>query len=552
VTPEQLSSTVRAALANAIAAGELSLPDGIPSTVTIERPRNRAHGDYATNVALQLAKKAGTNPRALAELLASRLRQHPGIDQVDIAGPGFLNITLAAGAQGELARTIVEAGEEYGRSDALARTRINVEFISANPTGPLHLGHVRWAAVGDAIARVLAAAGADVAREFYINDRGLQMDLFGASIMAHAHGEDVPADGYHGEYVADLAIKIVAEHPEILDLPRDEQLAAFREEGYRLQLGEQHRDLEEFRTTFDVWYSERSLHESGQVEHGIEVLRKQGHLYEADGALWMRTTDFGDDKDRVVVRSNGDYSYFASDTAYYVDKRERGFDVCIYLLGADHHGYVGRLKAMAACAGDDPNVNIEVPIGQLVKIVKGGEEVRLSKRAGTMVTLGDVVELAGVDPLRYTLSRYPADSPLTVDIEQITRQTSENPVFYVQYAHARLASIVRNAAEMGIDRGELQPELLAHERESLLLGALGEFPRVVATAAELREPHRVARYLEDLAGTFHKFYEQCQVLPKGDQETTGVHWARLWLVEATRTVLANGLGLLGVSAPERM
>ncbi|HEX6232492.1 MAG TPA: arginine--tRNA ligase [Jiangellaceae bacterium] len=552
MTPEQLSSTVRAALTDAIAAGELTLPDGVPSTVTIERPRNRAHGDYATNVALQLAKKAGTNPRALAELLASHLRQNPGIEQVDIAGPGFLNITLAASAQGELARTIVEAGEAYGRSDTLAGTRINVEFISANPTGPLHLGHVRWAAVGDAIARVLAAAGAEVTREFYINDRGVQMDLFGASLMARANGEEVPADGYHGEYVADLANEIVAARPGILDQPRDQQLAAFREEGYRLQLAEQQRDLEEFRTTFDVWYSERSLHESGKVEHGVEVLRKQGHVYEADGALWMRTTDFGDDKDRVVVRSNGDYSYFASDTAYYVDKRERGFNVCIYLLGADHHGYVGRLKAMAACAGDDPDVNIEVPIGQLVKIVKGGQEVRLSKRAGTMVTLGDVVELAGVDPLRYTLSRYPAESPLTVDIEQITRQSSDNPVFYVQYAHARLASILRNAAEMGVDKGELQPELFTHERESLLLGALGEFPRVVATAAELREPHRVARYLENLAGTFHKFYEQCQVLPKGDEETTGVHRARLWLVDATRTVLANGLGLLGVSAPERM
>lgn len=544
--------TVRAALTDAVEAGEISLPDGVPSTVTIERPRNRAHGDYATNVALQLAKKAGTNPRALAELLAARLRLDPGIDTVDIAGPGFLNITLAAGAQGELARTIVEAGDAYGRSDTLAGTRINVEFISANPTGPLHLGHVRWAAVGDAIARVLTAAGADVTREFYINDRGVQMDLFGASIMARANGEEVPQEGYHGEYVAELAKKIVAEHPEILDLPRDEQLAAFREEGYRLQLAEQQQELEQFRTKFDVWSTERSLHESGKVEHAIEVLRKEGHLYEADGALWMRTTDFGDDKDRVVVRSNGDYSYFASDTAYYVDKRERGFDICIYLLGADHHGYIGRLRAMAACTGDDPDFNIEVPIGQLVKIVKGGEEVKLSKRAGTMVTLADVVGLAGVDPLRYTLSRYPADSPLTVDIEQITRQASDNPVFYVQYAHARLASILRNATELGIDKGELEPELLTHEWESLLLGALGEFPRVVATAAELREPHRVARYLEDLAGTFHKFYEQCQVLPKGDKETTGVHRARLWLVDATRTVLANGLGLLGVSAPERM
>lgn len=552
MTPEQLSAAVREALTAAVDAGEVSLPDGVPAAVTVERPRHREHGDYATNIALQLAKKAGLAPRALAEVLAARLAKDPGVETAEVAGPGFINITLAPAAQGELARTIVEAGERYGRSDTLAGSRINVEFISANPTGPLHLGHVRWAALGDAIARVLAAAGADVTREFYINDRGVQMDLFGASLMARAHGEDVPENGYHGEDVIELAKRIVAARPDILDLPEDEQRVAFREEGYRLQLGEQRRELDAFRVRFDVWYSERSLHDEGKVEHGLDVLRSKGHLYEAEGALWMRTTDFGDDKDRVLVKRDGEYTYFASDTAYYVDKRERGFDRSIYLLGADHHGYVGRLRAMAACAGDDPDATIEVLIGQLVKITVGGEEVRLSKRAGTMVTLAEIVELAGVDPMRYTLSRYPADTPLTVDIEQITKQTSDNPVFYVQYAHARLASILRNAGQLGIGRGELRPELLDHERESALLVALGEFPRVVATAAEFREPHRVARYLEDLAGTFHRFYDNCRVLPLGDEEPADVHRARLWLVEATRVVLANGLGLLGVTAPERM
>lgn len=552
MTPEQLSAAVRDVLAAAVDAGDLALPDGVPAQVTVERPRNRDHGDYATNVALQLAKKAGTNPRALAELLAARLRDVGGVEAVDIAGPGFLNITVSAAAQGELARAVVEAGEAYGRGAALAGTTIDVEFISANPTGPLHLGHVRWAAVGDALARVLEAAGAAVTREFYINDRGGQMDKFGASIMARAHGEPVPEDGYHGEYVADLAAAIVKEHPGLLDLPRDEQLVVFRDEGYRLQLAEQQRQLDEFRTHFDVWYSERSLHDNGRVEHALDVLRQQGHLFEADGALWMRTTDFGDDKDRVLRRSNGEYTYFAADAAYYVDKRERGFDICVYLLGADHHGYVGRLRALAACAGDDPEKNIEIPIGQLVKIVQDGQELRLSKRAGTMLTLGQVVEAAGVDALRYSLCRYPADSPLTLDVAQITKQTSDNPVFYVQYAHARLASILRNAAELGIDKGELRPELLDHERESLLLGALAEFPRVVATAAELREPHRVARYLEDTASTFHKFYDVCRVLPMGDEEVTDVHRARLWLVEATKVVVANGLGLLGVDAPDRM
>jgi len=552
VTPEQLSAAVREALTAAVDAGEVSIVDGVPRQVTVERPRSRDHGDYATNVALQLAKKTGMGPRVLAELLASRLRDIEGVAEVDVAGPGFLNITVSAAAQGELARTVVEAGDGYGHSDILGGSRINIEFISANPTGPLHLGHVRWAAVGDAIGRVLDAAGAELTREFYINDRGAQMDLFGASIFAHVHGLEVPPDGYHGAYVSELAKAIVTQQPDLLKLPEDDQRTAFREEGYRLQLAEQRAELSEFRTHFDVWTSERTLHEQGRVAHGIEVLRTKGHVFESDGALWLRTTDFGDDKDRVLIRRDGTYTYLASDTAYYIDKRERGFDVVIYLLGADHHGYVGRLKAIAASAGDDPERTIEVPIGQMVRIMRGGKEMRLSKRAGTIVTLGEVVEAAGVDALRYTLSRYPVDSPLTVDVDQITKQSNDNPVFYVQYAHARLASIRRNADELGIERGTLGPELLDHERESVLLGALGEFPRVVATAAELREPHRVARYLEDLAGTFHKFYDTCRVLPVGDEEPTDLHRARLWLVEATRVVIANGLGMLGVTAPDRM
>jgi arginyl-tRNA synthetase len=384
------------------------------------------------------------------------------------------------------------------------------------------------------------------------------MDKFGASIEALALGRPVPEDGYHGDYVADLAKQVVAENPGILELPDDERLVAFREAGYAIQLADQRQQLDAFRTHFDVWYSERSLHSEDKVKHGLEKLSGQGHLFEADGALWMRTTDFGDDKDRVLVRSNGEYTYFASDTAYYVDKRERGFDVCLYLLGADHHGYVGRLKAMAACAGDDPDHNIEVLIGQLVKIMRGGEEVRLSKRAGTIVTLQELVEMIGVDALRYTLARYPSDSPLTLDVEQITRQSSENPVFYVQYAHARLASILRNAADLGVapagtdDGADFDPSLLSHEREGVLLRALAEFPRVVATAAQLREPHRVARYLEETASAFHKFYDNCRVLPQGDEQATDLHRARLLLVAATRTVLGNGLELLGVSAPERM
>ena len=473
---------------------------------------------------------------------------------MDVAGPGFLNVTLDTAAQGELARAIVRAGGAYGRSDLLAGTSVNLEFISANPTGPLHLGHTRWAALGDAIARVLEAAGATVTREFYVNDRGVQMDKFGVSIMAAAHGEPAPEDGYQGAYIGDLARQIVAEVPGILDLPGNEQWVAFREEGYVRQLKQQQDVLDAFRTHFDVWYSERSLHESGAVERGFAKLREQGHMYEEDGAVWLRTTDFGDDKDRVLVKAGGELTYFASDTAYYVDKRARGFDVNIYLLGADHHGYVNRLRAVAACAGDDPDVNIEVLIGQLVKMLKGGEEVRLSKRAGNMITLEDLVDEVGVDAARYTLCRYPADSPLMMDLDLVTSRTSENPVFYVQYAHARISSVLRNAADLGLapDLESFDPSLLGHEREGELLGVLGEYPRIVASAAELREPHRVARYLEELATAYHKFYDVCRVLPMGDEEPGPLHGARLVLCAATRQTLANGLDLLGVSAPERM
>ena len=552
MTPEAISACVRDALTGLVAAGRLSID--VPTEVHIERPKSREHGDYATNVALTLAKQAGVAPRVIAEQLAAALVNIDGIASADVAGPGFINITLDTAAQGEVARRIIEAGDLFGYGDALAGRVVNVEFISANPTGPLHLGHTRWAAVGDALARVLTAAGAIVAREFYVNDRGVQMDKFGASVMAAAHGQPVPEDGYQGGYILDLAVEIVAEQPDLLTLPADEQMPAFREAAYAKQLAQQQAVLALFRTVFDVWYSERSLHDSNAVEHGFEKLREHGHVFELDGAVWLRTTDFGDDKDRVLIKADGEYTYFASDTAYYVDKRERGFDLCIYLLGADHHGYVNRLRAVAACAGDDMDNNVEVLIGQLVKITRAGEEVKLSKRAGTIVTLEELVEEVGVDAARYSLIRYPVDSPLTVDLEVIKLRTNDNPVFTVQYAHARVSSVLRNAADIGIDWREqgFDPSLLVHERENELLGALAEFPRVLAGAAELREPHRIARYLEALASTYHRFYDACRVLPRGDEDLSGEHLARLWLCAATRQVIANGLGLLGVSAPERM
>ncbi len=549
---EQLEAAIKAALEQAINAGSLS--GQIPATIKLERPKDRDHGDYATSIALQLAKPAGKNPRDVAQIICDLLAGTDGISQVDIAGPGFINITLNRANQAELVTTILKATKDYGKGSALAGVRVNLEFISANPTGPLHLGHTRWAAVGDSLGRVLSAAGADVKREFYINDRGNQMDLFGASVEAAALGNPIPEDGYQGAYISDLAKEVVASNASITSLPEGARHPAFREAAYALQLKDQQRVLDTFGTHFDVWFSERSLHDQGAVEHGLEKLRKEGHVFEEEGAVWLRTTDFGDDKDRVLTKSDGSLTYFSSDTAYYINKRERGFDICIYMLGADHHGYVNRLKAIAACAGDDPEYNIDVLIGQLVKIIEGGEEVKLSKRAGTIITLEELVEKVGVDAARYTLIRYPVDTPMVMDIDILKRNTNENPVYYVQYAHARITAVLRNAADLNIsvDLSAFDSSQLVHDRENELLGALAEFPRVVQSAAELRQPHRVARYLEELAGTYHGFYADCRVLPMGEENPSPLHTARLLLCASTKQVIKNGLDLLGVSAPERM
>ena len=549
---QALAAAISAAIGAAIERGDLV--GTIPVTIPLERPKNRDHGDYATSVALQLAKPAGMSPRAVAELLQSALLDLPEVTAVEIAGPGFINITLNRSSQAELVTTILSAPTTYGTGNSLAGVSVNLEFISANPTGPLHLGHTRWAAVGDSLGRVLSAAGAKVIREFYINDRGNQMDLFGKSVEAAALGQPIPEGGYQGGYISDLADVVVRENPGIKELAADTRHESFREAAYKVQLAEQQGVLDTFKTHFDVWFSERSLHEAGAVEHAVEKLRTQGHVFDSDGAIWLRTTDFGDDKDRVITKANGDLTYFASDTAYYINKRERGFDICIYMLGADHHGYVNRLRATAACAGDNPDYNVEILIGQLVKIMEGGEEVKLSKRAGTIITLEELVEKVGVDAARYTLIRYPVDTPMVMDIDILRRNTNENPVYYVQYAHARIAGVLRNVEELAIPMGlsNFDPSQLSHDRENELLGTLAEFPGVVAAAAAFREPHRVARYLEELAGVYHGFYADCRVLPLGDEAISPLHSARAHLCAATKQVLANGLDLLGVSAPERM
>ncbi len=552
--PEQLSAAlllvVRAAAEarRAGAAADLTVAD-----VVLERPKNRDHGDWSSNIALKLAKAVGTNPREFAAELVGPLAEVPGIAAVEVAGPGFINIRLDAAAAGALAKVIVEAGAAFGANTTQRGNSINLEFVSANPTGPLHIGHTRWAALGDAIARLLLASGATLVREFYINDAGAQMDRFGRSVLAAVEGVPGPEDGYAGSYIQELAARVRAELPSLDALEGDEKLHEVRELAYRLQLGDIQASLSQFNVHFDEWFSERVLHAHvdgapSLVDEAVDRLRVQGHVFDQDDAVWVRTTDFGDDKDRVIRRSNGEYTYFAADAAYYLNKGDRGYAHKIYLLGADHHGYVHRLKALAGAAGDDPDKDIEVLIGQLVSI----NGARLSKRAGNIIELDDLREWLGTDALRYSLARYPADSPLTLDPEILQKRTNDNPVFYVQYAHARTHNVARNASASGIDRSAFAPELLTHETESALLGALQEFPRLVAFAAEVREPHRIARYLEELAGLYHRWYDNCRVIPLGDEPATDLHRTRLWLNDATGQVLRNGLDLLGVSAPERM
>ena len=549
-----IQDEISAAILQVLRDAHSQLNCDIPTSLMLERPKNRDHGDYATSIALALSKPSGIAPRKIAEIIVAGLKARKDIAALEIAGPGFVNITLDKSSQGGVIANILAAGKTFGHGNKLNGVAINLEFISANPTGPLHLGHTRWAAVGDALGRVLSAAGAKVAREFYINDRGVQMDKFGASLQSAALGQPRPEDGYHGAYIDDLAKEVVQANPEVLKLSGEEQTFAFRDIGYKLQLAQQQSVLDKFGTHFDVWFSEKSLYDNNFFAHCQEVLKSKGHVFVDGGAIWLRTTDFGDDKDRVMVKSDGSMAYFASDSAYYISKRERGFEICIYMLGADHHGYTGRLKALAACNGDDPEYTVEILIGQMVKIMEGGEEVKLSKRAGTIITLEELVEKVGVDAARYTLIRYPVDTPMVMDVDVLRSRTNENPVYYVQYAHARICAVLRNATDLGIKYGAdlIHPELLVHERERELIGALGEFPRVVAGAAELREPHRVARYVEELAGVYHRFYADCRVLPLGDETPSELHSARATLCSATAQVISNGLELLGVSAPEKM
>jgi arginyl-tRNA synthetase len=550
VTPADLAELLKTTAAAVLQEHGLDT-QALPATVTVERPRNPEHGDYATNLALQLAKDVGVNPRELAGWLADALQEVDGIASAEVAGPGFVNLRIAASAQGVIINDVIDAGVSFGHSDALAGQKINLEFVSANPTGPIHIGGTRWAAVGDALGRLLSMQGAEVVREYYFNDHGAQIDRFTNSLIAAAKGEPTPADGYAGSYISDIAAQVVARVPDALDQPEPQRHETFRSIGVDLMFAHIKQSLHDFGTDFDVFTHEESMHTSGRVDKVIARLRETGNIYEKDGAVWLRSSAFGDDKDRVVIKSDGQPAYIAADLAYFLDKRQRGFDLCIYMLGADHHGYVARLKAAAAALGDDP-ATVEVLIGQMVNLVRDGVPVKMSKRAGTVITLDDLVEAIGVDAARYSLIRSSVDTPIDIDLALWSSASNENPVYYVQYAHARLSALARNAAELGLVPGTGHLELLTHDREGTLIRNIGEFPRVLKAAASLREPHRVCRYLEDLAGDYHRFYDSCRVLPQGDEEPNELHTARLALCQATRQVIANGLGLLGVTAPERM
>ena len=552
MTPAELAVAIRGILEQMQADGSLAAAE-LPSEIVVERPKNREHGDWATNAAMQLSSIFGLTPRAFAELLAPRIQALEEVSNVEIAGPGFINITLNLASAGMLAKTIVDEGASYGQGQSLAGLRMNLEFVSANPTGPIHMGGTRWAAVGDSLARVLASQGAEVTREYYFNDHGEQIDRFARSLLARAKGLPAPEDGYGGEYIQQIADAVMASSSsDILKLSDEDAQEAFRAAGVELMFGEIRQSLHEFGVDFDVYFHENSLHESKAVEKAITRLRELGHVFDEDGAIWLRSTDFGDDRDRVIVKSDGKAAYIAGDLAYYLDKRERGFDRCLIMLGADHHGYVQRMMAMCAAFGDEPGVNLEILIGQMVNLLRDGEPVRMSKRAGTVVTMEDLVGAVGVDAARYALARSSSNSQLDIDLSQLSKKTNDNPVFYVQYAHARTAQVAVNAKSVNVDHSMFDPALLNHATETDLLAKLGELPRLVAQSAEFREPHRIARYLEEVAGSYHRWYDNCRVIPLSDKPVEAIHSTRLWLNDAAGVVLRNGLGLLGVSAPERM
>lgn len=567
---ESLESVLYQALKAAVEAGELPLNE-IPQP-SLERPREEGHGDWACTIAMRLAKAAHMNPRAIAQAIVDHLPENNLVESFEIAGPGFINLTLTNASFQAVVSEARQQGSDFGKSELSEPCKVNLEYVSANPTGPMHVGHGRWAALGDAIARVMRHAGYSVDEEFYINDQGNQMNVFGNSVVVRYQqllGQDVemPEACYGGAYIKDIAQAIIdADGDKWLDANEDERLVAFRERGYAMMLDSVKDTLSTFGNNFDTWFSERSLFvadENGETkqQRAFDVMNEKGLLFEAEGATFFRSTDYGDDKDRVLVKANGDLTYFMSDVAYHYDKMQRGYDHLIDIWGADHHGYIQRCKAMMAAWGY-PDA-LEVVLGQLVNLLRDGEPVRMSKRTGEMVTFQELIDEVGVDATRYLMLSKSADQAIDFDIEVAKKQDSSNPVYYVQYAHARICSILRKAgeargmnvesagieeivAELGLDDIDLSP--LAHESELALMRKMADFWDLVAGAARDRAPFRLTHYAQELAGLFHSFYGNCHVL--GEEES--VEKARLALVDSTRIVLALSLDLLGVSAPERM
>ncbi|MFT8704467.1 arginine--tRNA ligase [Bifidobacterium aquikefiricola] len=592
MSPEALGALIASVITQLVTArktGSLTESD-IPAAekISVMRPKDRAHGDWATNIALQLAKKAGLKPRELAQPLAELLQAADGIASVEVAGPGFINIVLDTSSAAQVVQTILDQQHQFGTSTAFKGETLNLEFVSANPTGPIHIGGTRWAAIGDSMARILAANGAKVVSEYYFNDHGEQIDRFAKSLVAAAHGEATPADGYKGTYINEIAARVVAESQEsgidVLALPRirDEQgdegdsaqREEFRKRAVPMMFAEIQESMKNFRVNFDVWFHENSLYESGAVQQAIDELREQGDIYEKEGATWFASTKYGDDKDRVIIKSDGHAAYIAGDIAYYLNKRRRPenpCDVAIYMLGADHHGYIGRMMAVCAAFGDKPGTNMQILIGQMVNVIKDGKAVRMSKRAGNVVTIDDLVSAIGVDASRYSLARTDYNQSVDIDLNLLASHTNDNPVYYVQYAHARSWNVDRNARDAGIDRDAADLSLLDTPADEDLLAVLAMYPSVVQTAGEHRAPHRVAHYLEQLAGSYHRWYNSERVVPMSltepeerldaesrNQLSTAKNpeparaAARLKLNDAVQRVLENGLELLGVEAPEKM
>ncbi len=549
---EQVQQNIKQAIAEAVQKAGLTEE---PIQVQLESPRDKANGDYATNVAMQLTRLAKKPPRAIAEAIVENLdTQSANIEKVEIAGPGFINIVIQKDYLNDVIKTVLEQGAEYGRSNAGNSQRIQVEFVSANPTGDLHLGHARGSSVGDSMCNILDLAGYDVSREYYINDAGNQINNLALSIEgryfeALGKGESMPEDGYRGQDIIDIAAALVEEHGDkFLHMTEQERYKAFREHGLKVELAKLQKDLADFRVHFDVWYSETSLYENGKIDAALKKLRDNGHIYEEDGATWFRSTTFGDDKDRVLIKNDGTYTYLTPDVAYHEDKIQRGFDKLINIWGADHHGYIPRMKAAIEALGYDRDT-LEVSIIQMVQLYKDGEKMKMSKRTGKAVTMRELVELVGLDAVRYFFAMRSGDSHMDFDLDLAVSQSNENPVYYSQYAHARICSILRQAAEQNFTASTEHLELLTDEKEIEVLKKIGDFPQVIADAAKLRAPHRVTTYIHELASNFHSFYNANKVLDASNEDMTR---ARLALIEGVKTTLANALKTVGVQAPEKM